>query len=86
MRKWLKLSLGAIVLGATGVGVAAKIAGPARVWPLSIFYLQRQANETRPGATVADFRLTDARGANVALADLLHDGRSAVLVFYRGHW
>jgi peroxiredoxin len=37
------------------------------------------------GATIADFTLPDADGADVSLAELTADG-PAVLVFYRGQW
>jgi peroxiredoxin len=43
------------------------------------------AGALRVGDTAPGFRLPDARGGEVALADLLADG-PVVLVFYRGAW
>lgn len=47
--------------------------------------IQRAAAPTAPAETVAEFRVTDQRGREVALSAALERG-PVVLVFYRGHW
>ncbi len=44
------------------------------------------ANALQAGQQAPDFTLNDASGRPVALADILHKNRAAVLVFYRGYW
>ena len=45
-----------------------------------------QATGAAPGAAAPDAQLTDATGAKVALASVLHRRAETVVVFYRGFW
>ena len=56
----------------------------------SLLYAARQipAAKGAPqvGQKAPDFALPDQSGKQVALSDLLSQGKGALLIFYRGHW
>jgi len=56
----------------------------------SIFYigkrLPQSAGALRVGQAAPSFRLEDANGRQVGLAELLSSHRGVLLIFYRGYW
>lgn len=48
--------------------------------------LPSAGNALQAGQQAPDFTLADSSGKPVALSDILHNNRGAVLIFYRGYW